>query len=443
MSGSDCLWVCTPQRFAGPLACLSAVISLFLSSPARAQYVLEDEQNKTRYGPNTLILPYAFYTPSDRFGGGFIWDVSGFAQPQTDSFGLAFGNINNTYGIEGGENDIQIPRIDRLFVDSEFGFFRYNYDKIYIDGSRKFPDQSAGTNDSSDENFFKRRHTDDWGHFTLKYVLPIGGGRDVIINHFVLEDGLLKDGSTGGKGWNPFISGRTYLQLTPFYEYQLIERRTKDERFDENGLRFGVVYDNTDFILNPSSGNISRFTLSRDFGLFDSSNAWTNAQGEFSQYLDLGKSKLFRQQVLAMDVWTSYSITWNETMQGGRRVLSNSPPFYEGSVLGGDTRFRGYADNRFWDRAAVYGSLELRLVPQWNPFKRFPILKKADITWLQWVIFAETGRVAPEYTQDLLHHLKADAGFGVRMLANDTLIRFDIAASNEGYGVWARLNQAF
>ena len=82
-------------------------------------------------------------------------------------------------------------------------------------------------------------------------------------------------------------------------------------------------------------------------------------------------------------------------------------------------------------------------MPQWNPFKRFPILKKADITWLQWVIFAETGRVAPEYTQDLVHHLKGDAGFGLRMLANDTLIRFDIAASNEGFGVWARLNQAF
>ena len=405
--------------------------------------MLDDVKDRSRYGASTLVLPYAFYTPSDRFGGGFIWDVTGFAQPQTDTFGFAFANVNNTYGIQGGENDFQIKPIDRLFIDSEFGFFRYDYDKIYIDGSRRFPTQPAGTNNSSDENFFKRRHSDDWGHVTLKYVLPIGGGRDVVINDFVLQDGLLKDGATGGKGWNPLTTGRTYLQLTPFYEYQLIERRVSDERFNENGLRFGAVYDNTDFILNPASGNITRLTVSRDFGLFDTSNPWTNIQGEFSQFIDLGKSKLFRQQVLAVDLWSSYSITWSERLVGGRRVLENSPPFYEGSVLGGDARLRGYADNRFWDRAAVYGSLELRLVPQWNPFKNIAILKKADITWLQWVIFAETGRVAPEYTPDILHHLKGDAGFGVRMLANDTLIRFDVAASNEGFGVWARLNQAF
>jgi hypothetical protein len=51
--------------------------------------------------------------------------------------------------------------------------------------------------------------------------------------------------------------------------------------------------------------------------------------------------------------------------------------------------------------------------------------------------------VAPEYSPDLLKHLKGDAGFGLRILANDTLIRFDVAASNERFGVWARLSQPF
>ena len=51
--------------------------------------------------------------------------------------------------------------------------------------------------------------------------------------------------------------------------------------------------------------------------------------------------------------------------------------------------------------------------------------------------------MAGEYSPALLTHLKGDAGFGVRLLANDTIVRFDVAVSNEGFGVWAGLNQPF
>jgi outer membrane protein assembly factor BamA len=255
---------------------------------------------------------------------------------------------------------------------------------------------------------------------------------------------LLTSGAAGGNGWNPLSTGRTYLQLTPFYETQTIETNPHDLHFDENGLRFAVVYDNRDFPLNPSSGNLSKITFSRDFGLFESSNSWSNVSSEFAQYLDLGRSNFFKQQVLALDLWTSYSITWDQPHRGGGlRILSSSPPFYDGSVLGGDTRLRGFATNRFWDRAAVYGSIELRVIPYWNPLGEIKILKSADIAWMQWVVFLEAGRVAGEYSPALLNHLKGDAGFGVRLLANDTIVRLDVAASNEGFGVWAGLNQPF
>lgn len=424
---------------------LLAMVLLLSLRPlaARAQYVLEDVADKKRYEPGFLVLPYAFYTPSQRFGGGFIWQSSGLLQPQSDSFVLAFGDINNTYGFQGGADDFQLKPFDRLFASTQFGVYRYNYDRLYINGPRRFLHQSAGTNDSTDANFISRRYNDNWASVELKYLLPIGGGRDTLINTYTLENGIMQSGQTGGHGWNPLTTGRTYLTVTPFLEYRTIDQRATDQRIDENGLRFGVVYDNTDFPMNPSSGNLTRFILSRDFGLFDSSNAWTNVSGEFAQYFDLGRSKLFRQQVIAMDFWTSYSVTWSEIDTGGRRHVFGAPPFYDGATLGGNTRFRGYPDNRFWDRAAIYMDAELRLTPVWNPLGRIGILKKADLTWMQFVFFGEIGRVGPEYSGNLFSHLKGDAGFGVRLLANDTVVRLDIAASNEQFGIWAGLSQPF
>jgi outer membrane protein assembly factor BamA len=410
---------------------------------ARAQYVLEDASDKKRYGSNNLVLPYALYTPSERFGGGFIFTTSGLLQPQSDSYGLALGDLNNTYGFEGGTDDLQIKPIDRLFVSTQFGIFRYNFDPLYINGPFRFPHQSAGTNDSSDDNFIERRYNDDWASIELKFLLPIGGGKNTIINHYMLENGMLKSGATGGHGWNPLTTGRTYLTVTPFVEYETVDRRRRDLHFNENGLRFGATYDNADFPLNPSSGNVTKLIVSRDFDLFDSSSQWTNLSAEFTQYIDLGKSRWFRQQVIALDGWTSYSPSWSQTIVGGRRQVTGAPPFYDGATLGGDTHFRGYTENRFWDRAAVYASAELRLVPDWNPLGKIGIFKPADITWMQWVIFGEIGRVGPEYSGNLLSHFKGDAGFGLRILANDTVIRFDVAASNEKFGVWARLNQPF
>ena len=414
-----------------------------LASWARGQYVMEDIHDPKRYGHNFLALPFAFYTPTDRFGGGVIWQSTGLLQPQADSSVLAFGNYNETYGFQGSTDDWQIKPIERLFASTQFGVFRYNFDKIYINGNPFYTHKSAGTNRSVATNFISRRHNDDWGNVELKYLLPIGGGRDTIITHYKMENGLMVGGETGGHDWNPLRSGRTYLTLTPFLEYQTIEDPHSDLHLNENGLRFGAVYDNTDFPLNPSRGNLSKITFSRDFGLFDTSGAWSNISAEYQQYIDLGNSAWFRQQVIAGDFWTSYSPTWKTIHGNGQREIVNGPPFYDGANLGGPTRLRGFALDRFWDRAAIYGTVELRLTLRWNPFENIKILKPADLTWLQLVMFGEFGRVAPVYSPAIFSHLKGDAGFGVNLLANDTLIRFNIAVSNEEFGIYAALNQPF
>ncbi|HEY8751710.1 MAG TPA: BamA/TamA family outer membrane protein, partial [Tepidisphaeraceae bacterium] len=381
-------------------------------------------------------------------GGGVVVFGNGFIQKQSGTFAYALGSSNGTYGGSFGEDDLQLNPVSRLFLDSKFGYILDRDYKAHVNGNRRFVQQAAGTNDSGEKNYFIDQAGDAFASLTFRYLLPIGGGRNTVINHYVLKDGILVSGATGGHGWNPFKTGRTYLQLTPFVEDisldTPVERRRRDQlHFDENGIRFGVVYDNTDFPLNPSSGNVTKIILSRDFGWFESSESWTNLSGEFSQFFDLGHSKVFRQQVLAFDFWTSYSVSWDETIRHGVRRLKQAPPYYDGATLGGSERLRAFAENRFWDRAAGYGSIELRLIPEWNPLGRIKLLKPADITWMQWVVFAEAGRVSNEYTEDLLKHLKGDVGFGLRLLANDTLVRLDVAASNEGVTVVAQLSQPF
>jgi hypothetical protein len=118
--------------------------------------------------------------------------------------------------------------------------------------------------------------------------------------------------------------------------------------------------------------------------------------------------------VIALDLWTSYSPTWDETRDG---TIANRPPAYTGATLGGLWRTRGFPSQRFNDRAAVYYSAELRLMPKWNPFDGWPRVQKyLGIQWLQFVPFAEVGRVAPEWGVNRLHSdMKWDAGIGIRV----------------------------
>ena len=433
------------RRWAAGLLAAWVVAALLGPAVARAQYVLEDTKDPKRYGPGAFVLPFALYTKSLRFGAGVVFDTSGYVQPQHDISGLAFGSSNYSYGLQLGQENLQIVPGQRLFLDSELAMFNEEGSVHYLPGPQSEAyEATPGTNNSSKEDFFVTRDVDGWGNFTFKYLLPVGGGRDVVINHYVLEDGLLKEGATGGQGWNPLFTGRTYLELVPFFEYRTLKALPHGDRHSNtNGLRMGIVYDNTDFPLNASHGNLSRVTVSRDFGLFDTRDSWLTIDEEFTQYVDLGHTSLFRQQVLALDGWSSYCPTWDENYVGGVRHVANAPPFYEGAVLGGRDRLRGYEDERFHDRAAIYGSAELRLVPNWNPLGKIKLLKEADIAWMQFAIFGEVGRVANEYDPSILSHLKGDVGFGIRLLANDTLVRFDVAASSEGYSVWVNLGQPF
>ncbi len=51
---------------------------------------------------------------------------------------------------------------------------------------------------------------DGWDNFfrlKFKYLLPIGAGRDKVIETYKIREGVLESGSIGGTSLNPFKSG--------------------------------------------------------------------------------------------------------------------------------------------------------------------------------------------------------------------------------------------
>ena len=106
---------------------------------------------------------------------------------------------------------------------------------------------------------------------------------------------------------------------------------------------------------------------------------------------------------------------------------------------------KGYPTQRFSDKAAIYYSAELRLMPEWNPFENWPRVQKyLGVQWLQFVPFGELGRVAPSWNLSELHSdMKWCLGLGVRAWAKGLVVRIDTAASEEGSKIQMMISQPF
>ena len=118
---------------------------------------------------------------------------------------------------------------------------------------------------------------------------------------------------------------------------------------------------------------------------------------------------------------------------------------YTGATLGGLWRMRGYPTQRFNDRSAIYYSAELRMTPEWNPFKNWPWLQKhLGVDWLQFAPFIEVGRVASKWSLSELHEdMKVDGGLGIRARVRGIVIRVDTAVSDEGVGIQMMVGMTF
>ncbi len=419
---------------------LFLIVALSPGSPVFGQGI--------RVGPDgqaeesTLSLPYAFYNENFGFAAGYVHGVVGRPQKQATLLATAIaGTKGSAMGFLMGR-DLQMPSIDRLFMDPVVSVGYFKDAEAFINGNPKFPNERAGGNDSDPDNFLEGDGWDNFLRLRFKYLLPMGHGRDRIIGAFHLQDGLLVSGAAGGDSLNPLESGRTYLEMRPFYRWQQIDGDELKTDLKTNGLDFSVFWDNRDFYANPTRGFGLRTRYSRDYGWLDSSNSWANLETELDLYIPLHLGKRFRQGVLALSSWTSYSPTWNEKSDGS---IANNPPAYTGSTLGGLWRMRGFPTQRFNDKAAVYYAAELRMIPEWNPFDRWTWLQQyVGIEWIQFAPFVEVGRVAPTWNAADLHtDMKWSAGLGIRAWAKGIVARIDAAYSTEGVGIQMMISQPF
>jgi hypothetical protein len=403
----------------------------------------EDAMEPSLRGADRVIsLPYGFWNETFGAAAAYVYAINGYPQRQAGVLGTVMaGTTGSVMGLVMGQN-IRLFGIDRLSFDPILSVGHFGDLDAYIDGNPDFPDERAGSNDSDADDFITGSGSDTFFRFRFKYLLPIGSGRDQVTPAYQFSEGLLISGASGAAAWNPLTSGRTFLELRPFYRTQNIDNDDLDEEQSTNGLEFNIFWDNRDYPGNPSAGNALSLKVTRDWGFGNSSASWTNFSVEYDHYMSLGEIKGFRQCVLAFDFWTSYSSTW-EVQPGG--AIAHRPPAFSGATLGGSFRMRAYPSQRFSDKAAVYYAAELRMTPEWNFLNRIAWLQEhVGVEWIQLVAFGEVGRVAPEYGVSELHQdMRWDAGIGLRAWAKGLVARVDVAYSDEGMGVQMMIAQPF
>ena len=391
-------------------------------------------------------LPYLFATESLGTAVGVGGFTAGTIQPQASLFGTAFVTSNKSALLSGMLNNYRLGD-SRFFTDTFLLVDHFTDQRFYADLDLDPSEPKAGSNDSDPDDFISGISNELTFNFAVNYALPIGNTREDAISVYRLKNGLLKEGPQGGDVWNPLTSGKTTLATRFFYTYRDLsdfdEQESEALEARTNGLDFWLEYDNTDFPRNPTRGSRQQFMVSRDFGWFDSSNSWTNLEMDLSKYYNLGRSSWFKQQVLALNFWTSNTPTWETNPDNPQEVTNRPPPSY-GSELGGYDRMRAYPSGRFRDKSAVYYAAELRLIPDYQPLHDLPVIKYFQIDWWQVVPFVEAGRVGPEYNSDLFFKdLKVDAGIGLRLMAFRAVVRLDWAVSEEGSSVWAMVSLPF
>jgi hypothetical protein len=99
---------------------------------------------------------------------------------------------------------------------------------------------------------------------------------------------------------------------------------------------------------------------------------------------------------------------------------SDVVPFFLMPTLGGGNTLRGFATHRFVDRHALLLSGEFR----WLPNRRV----------VDMALFVDAGKVAPVLDDIRLNDMHVDYGVGLRFhTPTDTVLRFDLAKSREGF----------
>ena len=449
MSTKSSLRAFLPRSRAPWRMCLAAaVLTAWVGTPAttRAQSVILNP-DESRIFADFNWLPYAFFSQSFGLGFGIGGAYSGWPEEPTSTIGAVTLGTKGSYNVALAMSDLRFPGTRRLYTRPFVMSGRYQDQFIFVGRNNAgFEGQRAGANDSDFDNRVEAIQWDNRVEVQFEYLLPIGHGApddEIVIRHIV-ERGLLKSGASGGESWNPMTSGRSKILLTPQWREQTLENDELDVPLETVNLEVGLERDNRDFPFNPSKGSYQKMAYKQDFQSDEVLGEWDLWTVELAKVINLGQTDRFRQRVLALNFWTAYVPSWETANIDGQEVITKRPPQYDGAGLGGLLRMRGYENDRFQDKAAVYYSAELRGIPNWQPLRHARLLEWANIRYWQWVLFLETGQVSPHWNVSDLHSdLHVDGGIGLRGMVHKAVVRLDVAAGDEGVRVTAMYGHPF
>jgi len=405
------------------------LLLLFVSNIVSADIVVRKLGIKDNE-PEPYILPYGFASEAMGFVVGVAGGISGFPQEQNSLIATALVSNEGAAAVYVFFNNYQFSNNPHMFMDVSLGLGEFPQQRAYLDTSPPGDSPPAGSNESDANNYFEVEGFSNWLEVDFKYVFDIGNAKSNPVNTYTLSEGLLVGGSNGGKVFNPFKSGRTYLQTSFFHQNRNYDIDTKFP-LSTTGVGFSLKYDNTDFPVNPSIGSVLNAGIKYDPG-FGENQQWSTAEIEYSTYFKLPKGPLTEQQVIAFNVWTA-------------ETLSDTPaPHYFGPTLGGLYRLRAYPIERFHDNSAVYYSAEFRTIPRSNWLRNISFLEFANLEWWEFTVFYEIGRVAPKWNFKELHSdMKTDIGVSLRIMANNDIGRLDVAWSDEDAAIWLMYGHPF
>ncbi|GLS89692.1 hypothetical protein GCM10007916_07590 [Psychromonas marina] len=432
------------------------ILSLPITSYA-SEFLIDDLNRDKSKQQTWLVLPYVFSSDSMGFTTGAVGIFSGYIQPQmtivaTTFIGeeLALRNEDltdpgsaRTTGAMLAISGYQPSFSDRLFISGIGAYGYYPNQRLYLEGGNDSVKDLENT-DNDAISPLQTQGYNNWFNIYFRHVLPWGESKKTVMPKIKLQRGIAvnRDHIGGGK---PFVTGQTIFGTELFYSKWSAEKLLESPEINTNGIRLYLEHDNTDYPDNPSRGYSFGAKLSSDFGIGNSTQSWNALEVDYSHYIELDNFSWSRQNVIAMSFWSAYSPSWDDSedfVESGV-IKKHQTPMWEGARLGGWTRMRAYDTNRFNDKAAIYGTIEYRFIPQlnpmanqkWNPF---------PIDWFQIVLFAEAGRVAEKYDLgELLTDMKYDVGFSIRTLAAKVPVRFEMAFGEEGSAMWFMLQQPF
>ena len=131
------------------LALLIGIFFFFTAQLAFAQGVAVGPDGQ--FSPQTLALPYAFYNENFGFAGGFVYGKVGALQKQANLLTTAIVGTKGGMGFLVGK-DIQMPLIERRFLDPILSVGYFSDSTSYINGNPHYAGEHAGSNDSDEDN---------------------------------------------------------------------------------------------------------------------------------------------------------------------------------------------------------------------------------------------------------------------------------------------------